>query len=155
LLSGRRVVDETGDRPADVRVVDGLVAEVGPGLAAAAGALVLDAEGCVVAPGLVDIQVHFREPGREEDETIETAPAPPRSAVARRWCACPTPSRRSTTPRSCSRCSNAVASRRATYTSRAVSRRVATANNSRRWGSSTTSACASSPTTATALPTHG
>ena len=37
-----------------------------------AGARVLDAEGCVVAPGLVDIQVHFREPGREEAETIET-----------------------------------------------------------------------------------
>ena len=33
---------------------------------------VLDAEGCVVAPGLVDIQVHFREPGREDSETIET-----------------------------------------------------------------------------------
>ena len=32
----------------------------------------LDAEGCVVAPGLVDIQVHFREPGREDSETIET-----------------------------------------------------------------------------------
>src|SRR5213078_3331687 len=49
-----------------------MIAEVGPGLAASAGALVLDAEGAVVAPGLVDIQVHFREPGREEAETIET-----------------------------------------------------------------------------------
>src|SRR5207302_5844157 len=36
------------------------------------GATVLDAEGCVVAPGLVDLQVHFREPGREDSETIET-----------------------------------------------------------------------------------
>ena len=32
----------------------------------------LDADGCVVAPGLVDLQVHFREPGDEEAETIET-----------------------------------------------------------------------------------
>jgi dihydroorotase len=72
LLSGGRVVDESGERTADVRVVDGLIAEVGAGLAASAGALVLDAGGCVVAPGLVDIQVHFREPGREEAETIET-----------------------------------------------------------------------------------
>jgi len=72
LLAGGRVVDETGERVADVRVVDGVVAEVGPGLAPAAGALVLDAEGCVVAPGLVDIQVHFRDPGREDAETIET-----------------------------------------------------------------------------------
>src|SRR5262249_1490806 len=61
-----------GERAADVRVIDGTIAEVGAGLAAGAGALVLDAEGCVVAPGLVDIQVHFREPGREDSETIET-----------------------------------------------------------------------------------
>jgi dihydroorotase len=72
LVRGGRVVDETGERFADVRVVDGVVTEVAPGLAPAAGALVLDAEGCVVAPGLVDIQVHFREPGREDAETIET-----------------------------------------------------------------------------------
>ena len=32
----------------------------------------LDADGAVVAPGLVDLQVHFREPGREDSETIET-----------------------------------------------------------------------------------
>jgi dihydroorotase len=72
LLSGGRIVDETGERAADVRVVDGVIAEVAPGLSASAGALVLDADGCVVAPGLVDIQVHFREPGREDAETIET-----------------------------------------------------------------------------------
>jgi dihydroorotase len=69
---GGRVLDESGERTADVRVVDGAIAEVGSGLAASAGATVLDAEGCVVTPGLVDIQVHFREPGREDSETIET-----------------------------------------------------------------------------------
>jgi dihydroorotase len=74
LIQGGRVLDADGELPGhcDVRVVDGLVAEVGSGLSASAGALVLDAEGCVVAPGLVDIQVHFREPGREDAETIET-----------------------------------------------------------------------------------
>ncbi len=72
LLKGGRVVDETGDRIADVLVRDGLIAEVGPGLDAPAGATVLDASDAVVAPGLVDIQVHFREPGREDSETIET-----------------------------------------------------------------------------------
>jgi len=71
VVRGGTVVDETGERAADVLVRDGVVAEVGPGLDAA-GARVLDAEGAVVAPGLVDIQVHFREPGREEAETIET-----------------------------------------------------------------------------------
>ena len=72
LVRGGRVLDETGERAADVRVVDGEIVEVGAGLAPAAGGLVLDAEGCVVTPGLVDIQVHFREPGREDSETIET-----------------------------------------------------------------------------------
>ena len=72
LLRGGRAVDETGERVADVRVVDGVITEVGPSLSPAAGSLVLDAEGCVIAPGLVDIQVHFREPGREDSETIET-----------------------------------------------------------------------------------
>jgi dihydroorotase len=72
LIRGGRVLDATGERPGDVRVVDGTIVEVGPALSPAAGATVLDAEGCVVAPGLVDIQVHFREPGREDSETIET-----------------------------------------------------------------------------------
>jgi dihydroorotase len=72
LVRGGRVLDETGERDADVRVVDGVVAEVGASLPPSADATVLDAEGCVVAPGLVDLQVHFREPGREDSETIET-----------------------------------------------------------------------------------
>jgi dihydroorotase len=72
LVRGGRVVDASGERIADVRVIDGVIAEVAPSLDAGAGARVLDADGCVVAPGLVDIQVHFREPGREDSETIET-----------------------------------------------------------------------------------
>jgi dihydroorotase len=72
LVRGGRVVDATGERVADVRVTGSVITEVGPTLSPGAGALVLDAHGCVVAPGLVDIQVHFREPGREEAETIET-----------------------------------------------------------------------------------
>ncbi len=72
VIRSGRVLDETGERMADVLVRDGRIAEVAPGLDVPAGARVLDAEGCVVSPGLVDIQVHFREPGREEAETIET-----------------------------------------------------------------------------------
>lgn len=71
-VRGGRVVDERGERRADVRVVDGAVVEIGSSLAPSAGATVLDAEGCVVAPGLVDLQVHFREPGREDAETVES-----------------------------------------------------------------------------------
>lgn len=72
LVRGGRVVDERGEQVADVLVRDGLIVDVSPRLGTPAGATVLDAEGCVVAPGLVDLQVHFREPGREESETIET-----------------------------------------------------------------------------------
>jgi dihydroorotase len=72
LVTGGRVLDATGERTGDVRIVDGRIAEVGAGLSPGGGATVLDADGCVVAPGLVDIQVHFREPGREDSETIET-----------------------------------------------------------------------------------
>jgi dihydroorotase len=63
------VVDATGSREADVLVRDGVVAAVGTDLSAP---VVLDASGCIVAPGLVDLHAHLRQPGREESETVET-----------------------------------------------------------------------------------
>jgi dihydroorotase len=69
VIRGGRVVDATGERLADVRVADGRIVELGASLA---GERTLDATGCVVAPGLVDLHVHLREPGHEEAETIET-----------------------------------------------------------------------------------
>ncbi len=72
LLTGGRVLDHTGERAADVRIVDGVIAEVGTRLSPSAGATVLDADGAVVVPGLVDLQVHVREPGREDAETLES-----------------------------------------------------------------------------------
>ena len=67
------MVDATGHRRADVLVKGEVVADVGPKLGSSpAGAIVLDADGCVVAPGLVDLHTHLREPGAEESETIET-----------------------------------------------------------------------------------
>jgi dihydroorotase len=69
VIKGGRVVDATGERAADVRVRDGVITEVGEGLA---GPRTLDAAGGVVAPGLVDLHVHLREPGNEDAETIET-----------------------------------------------------------------------------------
>ena len=73
LLRGARVVDPASDTdgPADVLVVDETVEEVGPDVASR-GAEVLDCEGLVVAPGLVDLHAHLREPGREDAETVET-----------------------------------------------------------------------------------
>jgi dihydroorotase len=69
VIKGGRVVDATGDRVADVLVQDGVVAAVGRRVE---GAPVLDASGCMVVPGLVDLHAHLREPGDEEAETIET-----------------------------------------------------------------------------------
>jgi dihydroorotase len=74
LLVGGRVIDPSAgrDETADLLIVDGKVAAVGKGLGAPDGAERLDAAGCVVSPGLVDLHVHLREPGREDVETIAT-----------------------------------------------------------------------------------
>jgi len=70
VLKGGRVIDRTGERMLDVEVGDdGRIAAVGTGLS---GEVELDASGCVVSPGFVDLHAHLREPGHEEAETIET-----------------------------------------------------------------------------------
>lgn len=71
VLRGGRVIDASGERRADIAIADGIVIGVGPDLSGAGGR-VLDCSGCVVAPGLVDLHTHLREPGREDAETIET-----------------------------------------------------------------------------------
>lgn len=76
VISGGRIVDSTttdDGRPADV-VVDGdrIVDVVAPGAAPSDDSRVLDARGCIVSSGFVDLHTHLREPGREESETIET-----------------------------------------------------------------------------------
>jgi dihydroorotase len=73
VIRGGRVIDATGERRADVLVRDGVVAAVEPEIEDASPAAdVLDATGCVVAPGLVDLHAHLRQPGHEEAETVET-----------------------------------------------------------------------------------
>jgi len=65
------------DGPKDILFKDNRVAEIAaPGkLKTANGAETLDAKGLVVAPGLVDIHVHLREPGQGYKETIATGTA--------------------------------------------------------------------------------
>jgi dihydroorotase len=65
-----------GEEPVDLLLRDGVIAEVGerrsgPGLTAG-GASVLEADGLVALPGLVDLHTHLREPGREDAETVQT-----------------------------------------------------------------------------------
>ena len=74
VLRGGRVIDPSRnlDEPADVLIQDGKVAGVGRGLGAPDGAEVRNVHDRVVAPGLVDVHVHLREPGNEDVETIAT-----------------------------------------------------------------------------------
>jgi dihydroorotase len=72
VLRGGSVVGPEGITRADVAVGGGVVLEVGASIDPPAGATLLDAGGCLVGPGLVDLHTHLRQPGREEAETIET-----------------------------------------------------------------------------------
>lgn len=75
-IRGGRILDETTDaqgRLADVHISGGVIAEVVEAESKLPKAdFDLDATGCIVSPGFVDLHVHLREPGREESETIET-----------------------------------------------------------------------------------
>src|SRR5919197_802034 len=73
LLRGGRLVDPASghDGGADLLVSEGRVAAVGSE-ARSVGATVLDCDGLVIAPGLVDLHTHLRQPGREDKETVET-----------------------------------------------------------------------------------
>lgn len=66
VLRGATMVD--GSR-ADVAISDGLIAELGTSLSAK-GATVIDADGLIALPGLVDLHTHLREPGGEQSETV-------------------------------------------------------------------------------------
>lgn len=81
LFRGARIVDPSQglDAVSDLYVLDGKVAGIGADLGTPDDARVVDAAGLVLAPGLVDVHVHLREPGQEEKETIATGAA---SAVA-------------------------------------------------------------------------
>lgn len=72
-LAGGRVIDPAAGRdgPANVLVEDGRIVHVGAGSLGEQ----IDVSGAVVAPGLVDVHVHLREPGREDAETIATGTA--------------------------------------------------------------------------------
>jgi dihydroorotase len=67
-ISNGRVIDPANgvDEVRDVCIVDGRIA------AAADGAEIIEASGKIVTPGLIDMHVHLREPGRSDQETVET-----------------------------------------------------------------------------------
>jgi len=76
LLKGGRVIDPASglDKTADVLIEQGRVKAIGR-LGSARADRVVDCRDRIVAPGLIDIHVHFREPGGEDEETIATGSA--------------------------------------------------------------------------------
>ncbi len=71
VLKGGTVVNQDGTGPRDIGLRDGRIAAIGridPGKAAA----VVDAKSLHILPGVIDTQVHFREPGLEHKEDLET-----------------------------------------------------------------------------------
>ncbi len=79
LVAGGRVIDPANglDAVADVLIVDGKIAAVGPAAAAQAPPHLarFEAGGKVVCPGLIDLHAHLREPGQSAKETIATGTA--------------------------------------------------------------------------------
>ena len=79
LLQGGRVIDPASgrDHTGDVLIRHGRIAEISKASITADEAEVIACEGCIVAPGLIDIHVHFRDPDESghHDETIATGAA--------------------------------------------------------------------------------
>ncbi|GHB96277.1 dihydroorotase [Thermomonas carbonis] len=77
LIVNARLVNEGREFDGDLRFSDGRIAEIGNGLSARDGETVIDAAGRRLLPGMIDDQVHFREPGMEykADMAIESAAA--------------------------------------------------------------------------------
>jgi len=72
-IQNGRVIDPQNniDEVCDILIEDGKISRIGKSLEHSAEKII-DAKGLLVTPGLIDLQVHMREPGREDRETIET-----------------------------------------------------------------------------------
>ena len=81
LVRGGRIVDpsQSLDKTGDLLIVDGKIEAISDEIGRMEETIELDARGQIVTPGLIDVHVHFREPGGEHQETIETGV---RAAVA-------------------------------------------------------------------------
>ena len=160
-MSGRfvfeqaRVIDPAAgtDEVRDVVVADGAIAAAD----AAAGAERIDARGLVLAPGLVDLHAHLREPGEEHKETIATGT---RAAAAGGFTAIAAMANTEPVTDHAAivhevRDLAAAAGSCATSSRSGRSRRAWSASRSPRWARWSRPACGSSPTTAAACRPRG
>ena len=72
LLLNTRLVNEGQIREADVFIKDGFIEKIGSGLSGLSADQVIDAQGKYLLPGVIDDQVHFREPGLTHKATIRS-----------------------------------------------------------------------------------
>ena len=75
LIVNARLVNEGREYDGDLRIEDGRIAQIGAGLSARGGETVVDALGRRLLPGMIDDQVHFREPGMEYKADMATESA--------------------------------------------------------------------------------
>lgn len=77
LYKGGRLISEDHPEPrrADLLIEDGVIVGIEDSIDSAADADVIDCAGKLIIPGLFDVHVHLREPGREDKESIETGAA--------------------------------------------------------------------------------
>lgn len=75
LITNATLVNEGRRFQADLRIHDGRIEQIGGGLSARDGERVYDAAGLWLLPGVIDAQVHFREPGMEHKGNLDTEPA--------------------------------------------------------------------------------
>ena len=80
LIQGGRIVDAATDtdKKGDIYLEDGVITEIGEKLKIKDKSdKVIDAKGCLVMPGLIDLHVHFRDPGQTQKEF---------PGCCKRWC---------------------------------------------------------------------
>ncbi len=72
LIKNGKVIDPGSnlEEKLDIRIEDGIIRNISRDIKKGKDAEIIDASGCIVLPGLIDMHVHFREPGREDIETI-------------------------------------------------------------------------------------
>lgn len=80
LIKGGRIIDQRSraEKETDILIVNKKIAEIGKKITKK-GTRIIDAHGCIVAPGFIDLHSHLRDPGRPDEETIESGS---RAAVA-------------------------------------------------------------------------
>lgn len=72
IIKNGRIIDPASNTDAvtDIKITGGTISEIADNISVTGESKVINASGCIVTPGLIDMHVHFREPGREDVETI-------------------------------------------------------------------------------------